>query len=96
MEKRPKAGIYSIVRSERHKVAVVLLRNFCANCHWDHVTYVDYKIPKAGEPSNWQRFLDDISQHRFNLVAMWYESEGMQEYCEQYDTRFEIIDPFIR
>lgn len=95
LDKRPKAAVYSTLHSQRDTRAVMLLHTFCVLNGLRCIFYVDKKLPKEGLPSAWQRLLDDIAKGTYDVVITWLEAPGMADYCKQYDTQFEQVDPFV-
>ena len=95
LDNRPRAAVYSTLHSQRAQRAIVLLHAFCAVNGLRCVFYLDKRKPKEGQPSGWQCLLDDISQGKFDMVITWLEAPGMAQFCEEYHTHFEQVDPFV-
>lgn len=94
IDKRPKVAVYSTISNQRSRRAVELLHLFCAFNGLHGMFYLDKKAPKEGQPSAWQRLLNDINEGKFDAVITWLEAPGMQEYCESNNTKFVEVDPF--
>ena len=90
-----KAALYSVVRSDRDALAVTLMGYLCASYGWDHATYIDAKVSRSGSVStwNWDRLLDDIAKGLYDIVLLWQEVPGLEDYCNRYNTRLELVDP---
>lgn len=91
---QPKVAVYSTLHSKRDNRAIELLLVFCVLNGLNCTFYLDKTIPKEGESSNWQRFLEDIAKGSYQAAITWLSAPGVKEYCEHYNTRFEIVDPF--
>jgi len=78
--------------TDRDRVELFLLRDFARSAGWEFHTYGDLSIPKHGNPPSWARLLEDIAKGQFDVVAMAYEAQGMREYCERFNTIYEVID----
>jgi mRNA-degrading endonuclease HigB of HigAB toxin-antitoxin module len=93
-DNRPLVAIYAIVRRPRDEVALTLMYNFCVESHWHAIAYIDKSFPKDNAESAWSRLMVDISHGKYYAVVMAWQTPGMAEYCEQYDTHLAVIDPF--
>lgn len=94
IDERPRTAVYSLLHSRRDHRAVILLHAFCAINGLRCLFYLDDKLPKEGQPSAWQRLLDDVSQGKFIGVITWLQSPEMEQFCQEHSTKFVEVDIF--
>ena len=94
IDKRPRTGVYSTNGNRRGRRAIELLYVFCAVSGLHAFFYIDRRLLKEDEPSEWQRLLRDIAEGKLDVVITWLESPEMSAYCQQYGVRFEVVDPW--